>query len=893
METENSINNEIAQLQVRANRQRSFSIILLIISLILLIIILLLNWKLGQVKGSEITNTHISLEDGSVTGPKIAEGAVTIQKLAPTLQQFVTQTQQITQEITSPVPGPAGPIGATGLQGSIGLTGATGPAGPTGATGDPGPAAPVTSNVLNSSGNNLTSTVNGVASNTVNLINSNSLGWVQGTGILTSTVNGVAGSVVLSCPSTLGFICQNGNTLGASAVIGTNDANSLSFETNNTTQATIAVGGATTFRNSADSTAAFKIQNAAGTNTLFNADTTNSRVTISSGTSITSPGSGTNSEKFGLNASVGVFNSAVAVGAAAGVGCDNGVAIGQDAQANLSGCSLTGGIAVGKSSRGSGDDSIAIGKSASAGGTGAIAIGSNTSTGNNTNAIVIGNAQTAGGTGVIAIGTSNTAGNNTNGVVIGVGNTTNTSGGSAITIGTNNNCNNICYGKSNTYTALATNGNVIAGESNSAVGGNSFAIYGNNNSLLGTTTQAQLIGTGNTLTGNGSNTLSGAFGKGNTIDVTGVTAGGQSYAFGIGNSLTIVSGSNGSSFAVGSNNTFTSVDKAFAFGRQNTITGSTSYIVGENITASTGNTIELGLSNANKVTIASSGAVDIGAATSPTHKLTVTDNNTTSVARFNSGAQECTVIAGTGWSCTSDVSLKTNILNLDVVGTLAKLGALQPVTYQWKDQYNAWVNGGMVGAAPDTQYGFVAQDVESVLPQVVETDPITGYKMINYGKLNTFMIAALKENYGTIQAFQASFNVSTPGAVTINANTTNSGNFTVSGATQLDGASTFNGTATFNNSVQFIGGVDFSGVTNVNGRLQLSSNNTGSATVAAGATSVHVAFPTAFSAAPTVTLTPGNFITGQYRFANVTTAGFDIELESVQGSNTLFNWQAF
>lgn len=842
-------------------------------------------------KGSEITNTHISLEDGSVTGPKIAEGAVAVQQLSPTLQQFVTQTQQITQEITqnidSPIPGPAGPVGATGLQGAIGLTGATGPAGPTGATGDPGPAAPVTSNVLNSTGNNLTSTVNGVASNTVTMINSNSLGWVAGTGTLTSTVNGVAANVVLSCPATTTFICQNGNSLGAAIVVGSNDSNSLSFETNGSTQATIAVGGATNFQNTANSTAAFRIQNAAGTNSLFTADTTNSRVTISSSTSITSPGTGSNSEKLGLNASVGSFNSSLAVGQGATVGCDNGVAIGQDAQANILGCTSTGGIAVGKSSRGSGDDSIAIGKSATASGSGAIAIGSNTSTNSGANSIVIGNAQTASGSGVVTIGHSNTVGNNTNGVVIGTGNTTSTSGGTAITIGLNNNCINICFGKTNTYTALASNNNVIVGESNSAVGGNKFAIFGDNNTLLGTTTQAQLIGTDNTLTGNGSNTLSGAFGKGNTIDVTGVTAGGQSYAFGIGNSLTIASGSNGESFVVGSNNTFTNVDKAFAFGRQNNITASTSYILGENITASTGSTIELGLSNANKVTIASSGAVDIGAATSPTHKLTVTDNGTTSVARFNSGAQECTVVAGTGWACTSDAALKTNVLDINVVGTLAKLGALQPVTYQWKDQYEAWVNGGMVGSAPDTQYGFVAQDVEAVLPEVIETDPHTGYKMINYGKLNTFMIAALKENYATIQGFQSSFDVSTPGAVTINANTTNAGDFTVTGTTQLNGAATFSG------SVQFTGGADFSGVTNVNGRLQLGANNTGSATVVASSTSVHVNFPSAFAAPPTVTLTPGNFISGQYRFANVTASGFDIELESVQATNTVFNWQAF
>ena len=66
---------------------------------------------------------------------------------------------------------------------------------------------------------------------------------------------------------------QGGNTFGATAVLGTNDANSLTFETNNLTQATIAVGGATTFQNSTNSAAAFQIQNATS-GSLFNIDST-------------------------------------------------------------------------------------------------------------------------------------------------------------------------------------------------------------------------------------------------------------------------------------------------------------------------------------------------------------------------------------------------------------------------------------------------------------------------------------------------------------------------------------------------------------------------------------------------------------------------------------------
>jgi hypothetical protein len=218
---------------------------------------------------------------------------------------------------------------------------------------------------------------------------------------------------------------------------------------------------------------------------------------------------------------------------------------------------------------------------------------------------------------------------------------------------------------------------------------------------------------------------------------------------------------------------------------------------------------------------------------------------------------------------------------------------LQPVTYQWKDQYTAWVNGGMVGPAPDTQYGFVAQDVQAILPEVIETDPITGYKMINYGKLNTFMIAALKENYGLIQNFQNTFAFPDANTVQTNRKILADGGITVTGPTQLDGATTVNSLLTLNGSVQFNGTANFDGVTNVNGRLQLGSSNTGSTTVAAGATSVHVSFATTFSSAPNVTATPTSQVNTNYWIGNITTAGFDINLNIPDSQNDSFNWQAF
>ena len=64
---------------------------------------------------------------------------------------------------------------------------------------------------------------------------------------------------VVSSPGSLGYVLQNGNSFGAAMVIGTNDNNSLSFETNGVTRATAtagaSTGGAWTFTNVTANTA--------------------------------------------------------------------------------------------------------------------------------------------------------------------------------------------------------------------------------------------------------------------------------------------------------------------------------------------------------------------------------------------------------------------------------------------------------------------------------------------------------------------------------------------------------------------------------------------------------------------------------------------------------------
>jgi len=80
----------------------------------------------------------------------------------------------------------------------------------------------------------------------------------------------------------------------------------------------------------------------------------------------------------------------------------------------------------------------------------------------------------------------------------------------------------------------------------------------------------------------------------------------------------------------------------------------------------------------------------------------------------------------------SDKRLKQNIQPLE--NATAKLAQLRGVSFEWKD------------AEQDTgtQIGVIAQEVETVLPELVSTDS-DGYKSVAYGQLTAVLVEAVKE----------------------------------------------------------------------------------------------------------------------------------------------------
>ena len=124
------------------------------------------------------------------------------------------------------------------------------------------------------------------------------------------------------------------------------------------------------------------------------------------------------------------------------------------------------------------------------------------------------------------------------------------------------------------------------------------------------------------------------------------------------------------------------------------------------------------------------------ATTSPDMLLTVGSNSPSgNVAHFENSTGSCYINpTTTSLSCSSDRRLKTNIVPLESADGLEALLKLNPVTYNWKTE----------AATTSPHTGFIAQDVQPVLPDLVSQGP-DGYYTLNYAGLTPYLVKAVQE----------------------------------------------------------------------------------------------------------------------------------------------------
>ena len=93
-------------------------------------------------------------------------------------------------------------------------------------------------------------------------------------------------------------------------------------------------------------------------------------------------------------------------------------------------------------------------------------------------------------------------------------------------------------------------------------------------------------------------------------------------------------------------------------------------------------------------------------------------------------------------TATSDMRLKTNIAAIG--NALETVQNLRGIRFNWLNDDSG-----------NEKIGFVAQEVEKVLPEVVFTNPVDGYKGVNYAEITAVLVEAVKEQQEQIAVYKS------------------------------------------------------------------------------------------------------------------------------------------
>lgn len=148
---------------------------------------------------------------------------------------------------------------------------------------------------------------------------------------------------------------------------------------------------------------------------------------------------------------------------------------------------------------------------------------------------------------------------------------------------------------------------------------------------------------------------------------------------------------------------------------------------------STGDAMRVQVDGNTRFFIESDGQVAIGGFFTPSYPLEVSGN-----------------VAGASFVNTSDIRWKKHIKTLD--NSLQKVISLRGVSYDWRVK-----EFPSKGFEKGRQLGFIAQEVEKVLPELVTTDE-QGYKSVKYANITAVLVNAIQEQQVIIEALQRELN---------------------------------------------------------------------------------------------------------------------------------------
>jgi hypothetical protein len=148
--------------------------------------------------------------------------------------------------------------------------------------------------------------------------------------------------------------------------------------------------------------------------------------------------------------------------------------------------------------------------------------------------------------------------------------------------------------------------------------------------------------------------------------------------------------------------------------------------------STTNHNVNLMTDNTIRMKILNSGNIGIGTST-PTSKLDISGTLRVRTISTTSSTQDLrTDNDGNILKSSSDLRLKKNIRNIE--GALTKVKKTRPVLFDWKDNPLA-VN----------QFGFIAQEINEIIPEIVNHDNETDLYSVDYTELIPVLTKAIQE----------------------------------------------------------------------------------------------------------------------------------------------------
>lgn len=206
---------------------------------------------------------------------------------------------------------------------------------------------------------------------------------------------------------------------------------------------------------------------------------------------------------------------------------------------------------------------------------------------------------------------------------------------------------------------------------------------------------------------------------------------------------------------------------------------------------------------------------------------------------------------------TSSVRYKENVVNLSEQMGLDTIMALRPVSYNYK-----------IDPGKKSKIGFIAEEVNGVLPQIVNYNDQGQIDSLDY----EYLVANLVKG---IQQQQVQINNIRQGVWD-------------GGLVARD--SSFNGLVAFNAGVTFKSDATFEGKVNFKNKITYNEDTAGTAIIPKGQTKVEVRFKQPYERAPFVALGASEFTS--IKVTDKSAEGFTIVIKSVQAKDITVDWVA-